>query len=372
MSSFVRGTALLVTSALPAFGLSVEAAPLPWLDTGALELDHSATLMLDHADTTDLPRRGDEASAWLLRRAAVQSTLTLSRRVSLEGELAFEDADNAWTWRDAFVALDLPDGWYASAGRQKQDFGLSHTASLRNSLSLERPQALDLLALPRADGLVLGREWGHGLLQAQWFRHEENDRAVDTYSLRGVHVRDDARYWHAGFSLSRSFLNGAEYRVDSPAQTALLEKGLRTSRITADEVLYTGLDTAWRAGRATLLAEGIHTRVTSRREGDREYSGAYAQAAWFLTQDQHRFGAGTLRGLRVSGGVAAEVVATLGWLDAFSRNDGFVSRTATVGLNFYLGRDLKLMVESGRVEIVQGEDRGEQGTLAQMRLQWRF
>ena len=112
--------------------------------------------------------------------------------------------------------------------------------------------------------------------------------------------------------------------------------------------------------------------VVSPREGDRRYTGAYLQGAWFLTPDRHELNDGTGGAVNPAGTYALDLVATWSALDALSRNDGFTARTVSAGVNVYFRSWLKVMAEVSGLEPGAGEYAGEAGLAALLRVQYRF
>tara|TARA_R110002167_G_scaffold30424_7_gene100624 strand:+ start:20296 stop:21336 length:1041 start_codon:yes stop_codon:yes gene_type:complete len=343
------------------------------LDTDDFGFSVGGAVLEDYTRSQDLIAKGYDFEQWSTRRASVEAKLEFGKRINLELELAWDEDEQVFAWRDAYLDFDLPDRWRIAAGKMKQNFGLTGSSSLKNLLTLERPMAGELLNLERAPGVYVEKGFDNALAEVGYFRAENDDGdIINSYIGRFVLSGEGDDYWHTGLSLSSQDYNGSNYRVKSRAETSVLSNFLESEKIKADRVDSWGGDAVWQRDRLSLIGEVNGTRVISPLEGDRHYDGVSAQLSWFLTPDQHRFDDGKFSSFRPAGTHAVELVGSWGMLDAFSKGDGFQANSTSLGVNYYYGRKIKLMGELSWFETTQGEYQGNEGMTMQIRMQYRF
>ncbi len=197
--------------------------------------------------------------------------------------------------------------------------------------------------------------------------------------------QDDGRTWlHLGLSGIQRKPDGDEYRVRSRPESSVAPFLVDTDVLAADRVNQVGLELAathgpvsvqaeWHQARVRLLATEDHDGQTS------SLSGFYVYVSWFLT-GEHRpynrqngtFGRVTPRsslGGDGHGWGAWELAARYAELDL---NDGPVKgghlRNATLGLNWYLNPNVRLMGNLIRADL---KEEGH-AHIAQMRLAFDF
>lgn len=348
-------------------------ADVQLLDTANVGFSVGATILKDYTRTKNLIANNLDFEQWSTRRAEIEAKFEYGKYINLELEIEWEEDDEEFAWRDAYIDLDLPDRWRIAAGKMKQNFGLSGTTSLKNLLSLERSMIAELLNLERAPGVYVEKGFDNALAEVGYFRAQNDDGdIIDSYIGRFVLSGDDDYYWHTGLSLSIQDYDGTNYRASSRAETSVLSNFLETEKIKAENVDSVGGDAVWQNGRLSLLGEVNGTRINSPLEGDRHYKGMSAQVSWFLTPDHHRFDDGKISSMKPAGTHAVELVGSWGMLDAYSKGDGFQSNSSSLGLNYYYRKHVKLMGELSWFETNEGKYQGNEGMTIQIRMQYRF
>lgn len=348
-------------------------ADVQLLDTDDFGFSVGGAVLKDYTRIQDVVGQDFDYEQWSTRRVSVDAKLEFGNRIDVELELAWDEDEQAFAWRDAYLDLDLPDRWRIKAGKMKQNFGLSGSSSLKNLLTLERPMAGELLNLERAPGVYVERGFDNAVAEVGYFYAENDDGdIINSYIGRFVLSGESDDYWHTGLSLSSQDYNGSNYRVKSRAETSVLSNFLETEKIKAERVDSWGTDAVWQRQRLSLITEVNGTHVISPLEGDRHYDGVSAQLSWFLTPDQHRFDDGKFGSFRPSGTHAVELVSTWGMLDAYSKGDGFKANSTSLGINYYYGRKIKLMSELSWFETTEGEYQDNEGLTMQIRLQYKF
>jgi phosphate-selective porin len=355
-------------------GRTAQAAPEATAEADAFfGFEASGVLMEDFTYLDGISRTGSIASQWQRRRAVLGAQLDFGKRVSLELEGGYGPVASSFEWRDAYVGFDLPRRFELRIGKMKPGFGLAHTTSLKNHVTVERPMATDLLGLERAPGVAFAASVGSARLELGSFRdHDDEGKRIDSVVARALYEHDADVYWHLGVSAGKQDYDRAVYRASTRAETDVMDTFLRTEKITAEQVHYSGADSVFQSGPFALRGEVIATRVISPKEGDRHYAGGYLQGAVFLTADRHEFKDGVGGAVNPAGTYALELVATWSALDALSRNDGFTARTLSVGVNVYYRSWLKVMMEVSGLRVGEGKYAGEDGLTALLRVQYRF
>ncbi|PCJ22565.1 MAG: hypothetical protein COA96_14060 [SAR86 cluster bacterium] len=340
--------------------------------TNKVKISYDGVFIEDFTYLDGVSRTQNEAGQWQRRRLALEVEFELDR-VSLVLDGGVGQGSDSFNWRDAYLFIDFPKKLELKIGKMKQKFGFSRSMSLKNNLTLERPQVLDLLNLDRASGVSLAASPENIKFEMSWFQSKnEDDELLSSTISRIVYAHEKEHYWHLGFSLARESYNGETYQVKSRAETDVMNSFLRTEKITAEKVEYQGIEGVWQRQRFMVVSELINNKIISAKEGNREYSGAYVQGSYFLTPDKHRLSDAKLRRLRLRGDSAWELVASFSYLDAFSLGDGFASSTTAIGLNYYHKSGLKIMGELNALKINQGQYDGETGLAVLLRMQFRF
>lgn len=368
-----RACAIGVAMLLPLPVFAAEGLSGWYSDPDDFRFELSGVLMEDFSYLRDIRRLQSPASQWNIRRSTIEAEIGLLQRLTLELDLGVDLEQKDVTWRDAYLDVDLPDKWALRIGKMKQSFGILHTTSLKNQLSPERPMALDMLTLERAPGLSLERRIGKALFSTAYFEAEDDDGETIASALgQFVYEPESYGFQQAGFSVATQDYNQATYRIRTRAGTDVMDNFLRTEKITAERVRYYGPNAAWQRGRFTVLGEALRTEVSSRKEGDRTYTGAYLQASWFFTDDQHRIEDGVLKRVKSGRRPAWELVSTWSRLDAYSQGDGFAGDTLGIGLNYYRSDGIKIMGELNQLDVRKGYQKDQSGLSFILRLQLAF
>lgn len=343
-------------------------ADKPWFDW-----DLNGVFIADGAWLDGLMERSTLAHDWRNRRTTLEATLEFGDDVDLVLDGGYNDED-PFAWRDAYVDYNIPGPYRLRVGLMKPEFGYSYSASLRNLITPERTLALDLLQLDRAPGLMATFSPGDHLLELGWYEDEDEEgETIHSSVLRYVYAHEgESLYWQGGASLAHSDYDGADFRIRTRGETRLMDNFLRTERITTEAADYAALEGVLQRGRALLQGELLVTKVDSPRERNRNFEGGYLQVSYFLTDDAHRFDNGLPQRLAPRDDHAVELVATASRLDAWSQENGFEAVTFGVGINYYYGRHLKVMLETHRLDMRRGRYNGEDGQAVQVRMQYRF
>ncbi|WP_369157389.1 OprO/OprP family phosphate-selective porin [Candidatus Thiodiazotropha sp. LNASS1] len=289
-------------------------------------------------------------------------------RLDLEGrlyadfiyEFSVDFSDGEADVKDAWFAYDAIYPWRFSVGHFKEPFSLEEMTSKRYLTFMER-------ALPNA--FAPGRSMG---IAARWsgeqmtfaaglFGDDYNDDADDegdegwgvTSRWTYAPLAEDRSAFHIGIAASyRKLDDEEEVRIDTRPESHLtdiryLDTGkLKQSRSTA----LLGLEGAWVSGPFSLQGEWMQAKIERDEGTEPTFEGWYLQVSWFLTGESRRYKQrsakfGRIRPLSDHG--AVEVAARFSSLDL---NDGEIeggsSDNITLGINWYINRQIRLMANA--------------------------
>ncbi|MCU7943107.1 MAG: porin [Candidatus Thiodiazotropha sp. (ex Cardiolucina cf. quadrata)] len=289
-------------------------------------------------------------------------------RIDLEGrlyadfiyEISVDFSDGEADVKDAWFAYDAIYPWRFSVGHFKEPFSLEEMTGKRYLTFMER-------ALPNA--LAPGRSMGIG---AQWsgeqmtfaaglFGDDYNDDTDDegdegwgvTSRWTYAPLAEDRSAFHMGIAASyRKLDDEEEVRIDTRPESHLtdiryLDTGkLKQSRSTA----LLGLEGAWVSGPFSLQGEWMQAKIERDEGTEPTFEGWYLQVSWFLTGESRHYKQssakfGRIRPLSDHG--AVEVAARFSSLDL---NDGEIeggsSDNITLGINWYINRQIRLMANT--------------------------
>lgn len=167
---------------------------------------------------------------------------------------------------------------------------------------------------------------------------------------------------------------GNNYQVRERAEVGTADTVVRSAEFIADNETLIGVEGLWRHNSAQLQGEYIATRVEERNGPDWNYSGYYITGSYLLTGELRRFRDGEFRSLRpLKDSGAWELVARHSFIDVRERDLGSKASVTTLGVNYYYGRHMKVMLAYLHPDI-SGSVRhnNTEGDALSMRFQLRF
>ena len=312
-------------------------------------------------------------------------------RIYLEGDLlddwSFkierEFAPGREGWRNLWIGYQPTRSLVFRAGNFVTPFGLEEVSSSSQSTFLER-------ALPSAiapsyqTGLGIrtrGRFGREGPDRWTWVtagyveslgKPEEDPHQSEHWGVASrftfTPLAERRRLVHLGVSVDYERPKGdSRYGISSRPESALAPTLLNTGSLQdVDDVISVGAEAATVLG--PFSAQGEYMRSTVRRSGqdgdgnarsDAAFDGWYVQASYVLTGEQRRYSAstGTFQGVKPKRRWGAlEVAVRYSTLDL---NDNSVSggdaKDWTVGLNWYLRENVRLMFNYIRVDALNND-----------------
>jgi len=279
-----------------------------------------------------------------------------------------------------FGIKDLPVLGNIRVGQFKEPFSLEEQNSSNNITSIERAN-VNLLTPSRSSGLMLYNNYADqrvtsavGLFRGadDSYGNYKGDGYAATVRLTGLpYINDDSsQLLHLGAGYSHRNDDTASYKFSSDHAMAPSTKH-KISNV--DDVNLLGLEAALKLNSFSLQSEWIGADVDAPAGGDLE--GYYVQASYVLTGESRSYDSiyGAFRGVSPSskfldnGGLGAWE-ATLRWsnLDYTDLNGGDEADSLTVGINWYLNKNVRALFNYTDVDLDNGEDANVFGTRFQI------
>lgn len=265
-------------------------------------------------------------------------------------------------WKNVWVSYSGIKHLTLKAGQMTAPFGMDELTGSNDTLFLERalPSAL-------APGLLVGAQgrysWKHGSATLGYFGNPVNVEFGKTPAtgrswigrLTWAPVHSSRQALHFGLAYEvRNIDADSAFRISASPETGLTRRTLfnTSNLINATRLERRGAEAAWALG--PMRAQAEYLRVDLQREGfaDSVYDGWYVQAAYLLTGEHRPYSVsrgnfGEVRPRHKWG--ALEIALRRSSLDLES---GFVTGgrgwNDSVGLNWYLGRNFRLMADYTR------------------------
>lgn len=320
---------------------------------GRFRLKPTARLHVDAAlfdeDSTPL-KDGAE-----VRRARLGATLTLFRDFTLKYQYDFVDEGRVL---DASFTYEGFDPLEIKIGQFKEPFSLEESTSSNNITFMERALPNEFasgynagieVATSGTNWSAAGGVFGDRVIK-DVFGAGDEDLSV-TGRLTYAPLHGEQRVAHFGVGASRRDVDeggGVRFATDPESAVADVNLVSTGSIRDVDEYYVGGLELAFVRGPVSIQGEFIHS-VLDRHggRGDLDFSGGYAYVSWFVTGEVRPYSIkrgnfGRIEPNRGSG--AFELALRYSILDL---NDGPVTggteQNATLGVNWYCGRNVRLM-----------------------------
>jgi phosphate-selective porin OprO/OprP len=280
----------------------------------------------------------------------------------MQYDFAGGDAD----FKDVYFGIkDVPVVGNVRVGQFKEPFSLEEMASSNDITSIERASA-NRLAPSRSAGIMLYNNYADsrvtsalGLFrgEADSFGNYRGDGYAATARLTGLPYRseDGSQLLHLGLGYSYRDDDTASYKLSSDHSLAPNWKHTITG---VENISLLGLEAALKLGSFSIQSEWVQTDVDASAGGDLD--GCYVQTSYVLTGESRGYDpkAGTFKGVSPAakfmedGGFGAWE-ATLRWsnLDFSNLADGQEIDTWTVGVNWYLNKNVRAMFNYSNADL---------------------
>ena len=320
-------------------------------DDNKSKLEVGGRIMLDYDNFDEVFNDGESGDDFSLRRARLSVKYRLNNNWKTKFQLSYDEKNEKFEEKDLFVTYS---GWKFSdvtLGKFKESFGLEYSTSSKNILTIERSMATNAFAPGRSYGVGLSSSnkkstWALGIFDAT-----AEDDFFNQYAVTGratyVPYKTKDNLLHIG--LSASWREGLEdrYQINENMEVYSAKKIVESANLPVDNMTNYGIEAAWQHN--SLLVQGEYfSQDISVKENtgtlDADFSGYYVQASYILTGEQHRYKKGRFVNLNPQGKYGAfEFVARYSELDAKDNNRGHIANNTTLGINYYLNKETRIM-----------------------------
>lgn len=328
-------------------------------ETDNFEFNLGGRLHLDAAQVDDTGVDIDEED---VRRARLELSMRFFDDWRLRVDREFS---NGGGWRNVWLSYDVNDDLTIKAGNFIAPFSMEDVGSSNETMFMER-SLVQALAPGFGMGLGASYEGRHFGLSGGYFTDaidaEDNNPAEkgDGVSLRATWSPIERREntIHFGLGLDRREFGAGDVRTISSGPEASLAPSVVTSGVLTnlDTSMSYNIEAAYSVGPLLLQGQFVSSTLERSVGGDVTADGYYAQAGWILTGERHRYGdaAGVFAGPRPhSDWGAVELAARISSLDLSEAGAGAsgVADDYTLGVNWYLGRNLRFMANYVHSEV---------------------
>jgi phosphate-selective porin OprO/OprP len=289
-------------------------------------------------------------------------------------DFAGGDAD----FKDVWMAHNnVPGLGTLKVGHFKEPMGLEVLMSSKDTTFMERALP-SVFTSERSTGIGMARTFSDarvGIAAGAFFEADGfGDGDEDGRNITGrVHGRpylneDGDRYVHLGASVSHREFDDS-LRIRQRPENHFPDRYINTNSFSADDALVLGGEAAVVVGPFSLQGELLHMDVgRPSGESDADFSGFYVQGSWFLTGEHRRYKAGSgifdkikpkenFNGFGKGGIGAWELAVRFSSIDLDDGTiEGGEEDNITLGVNWYINPNLKLMLNYIHGEIDRTED----------------
>lgn len=314
-------------------------------------------------------------SATEFRRARLYIGGTIYDNFEFKAQYDFADGDA--DFKDVYMAANnVPGVGQIKVGHFKEAFGLETLTSSKDTTFMERALPT-IFAAERNTGIQIARSFHDDRIGAALgiFR-EADDFGMgegDGYNFTGrLHGRpwlneEGDKFVHLGAAVSHKNVDGS-LRYRQRPENHMTDRYVDTLSFAADEALLVGAEAALVYGPASLQGEYMLSDVDATGMSDVQFDGFYLQASYFLTGEHRAYKAGNgifdkispnnnFKGFGKGGIGAWEVAARYSHLDLDDSDiRGGEESNITLGLNWYLNSNLKVMLNYIHGEIERDAD----------------
>jgi phosphate-selective porin OprO/OprP len=293
----------------------------------------------------------------------------INKQWQAELEVSFNGRDSGMVVDDAYITSNLSKYLTLTIGNAKEPFGLEKLTGLKYIPTIERSMATSAFAPGQQPGLGLsGRlykfTWAMGI-----FETDDGQDSRRTHALTGRLTFAPWSYrnrvLHFGLAGSSRNFHGGEYKILEAAEVHTSDEIITSAGVRADRVNLLGLEAACIIGPFSLRGEHMTLSVKTENGNNPGYSGYYLSGSYFLTGQSYEYKEGTFRGWKSQRSInisehspdrrpvvmnkrdrddALELVIRYSVLDAEHGNTGVWAANLTAGINYYINKKTRFMV----------------------------
>lgn len=333
-----------------------------WDVSGYLMLDYDQydSLFLEHSDESD--------EDFELRRARLSIKSTFADDWKTKLQLSYDDDE--FDVKDAYIRYD---GWNAidlTIGQQKEPFGLEKLTSSRNLLMIERSMASEAFAPGRSPGISFSGGEKRWNWQLGYFIPDEEESAI-TGRVSWQPWKKKNNFLHLGLAFSERELDAQEFRINESLEVHTSDSLLEGDNLVIDNQSLAGVEALWQVGGFSITSEWQTLLVTDTTSQQYEYEGGYLQLGYRFGGTGRKYKNGVPKGLKnLSQSGDWEVTFRASELHLNDEDES--AETLSLGVNYYLNNDLKLMGNYLKGTTFEGGAEQETGNAVSLRLQYSF
>lgn len=317
-----------------------------------------------------------------LRRARLSLKLPLGNNWSSKVQIAINEGEDSYETKDLYLRYKGFDFADIKIGQSKEPFGLENVTSSGNSLFTER--SLSTFALGRSKGINLSDanraySWSIGKYKVEQNGKvkADGDRA---YTARATisPINRDTSYIHFGLAYTNRDLQGAEYEIKTNGGVDSGFNFLDTRNIATETIVKKGAEAAWGRGPLSLQGEYQQLQIEALNTNQSAtYQGYYTQLSYFLTNDHRPYKKGRFSGVKPNSKQGAweltlrKTALQSVEIGSANNNDAIDIATTVVGVNYYLNKKVKLMLNAIDTETngISSYNQNPDGSALSLRLQ---
>jgi phosphate-selective porin OprO/OprP len=201
-------------------------------------------------------------------------------------------------------------------------------------------------------GIALTGDTNHLIWQMGVYESQDREDHGDTYAATGrlavVPWKTDAGFFHLGISGSYRDFDGEEFEIKESAEIHTADNIVYSDEIDTDHLILYGLETVFCKGPFSFQGEYMMAAVNAVEGGqdDAIFDGYYLAASWFLTGETRPFKNGVWDRVKPESAYGAwELVTRYSRLDAADNGQGSSADTYTIGLNWHINSNVRLMTD---------------------------
>ena len=382
-----KGKTAIAIAMTAALGVTAQAADndinVTWKDSLRLEtadgknkLRIGGRIHWDNAFSSDDDYMSDGDT---FRRARLYVSGQIQERYDFKMQYDFAGGDA--DFKDVYFGIKgVPALGNVRVGQFKEPFSLEEQISSNNITSIERAN-VNRLSPSRSAGVMFYNNYADqrvtgavGIFRGadDSYGNYKGDGYAATARVTGLPYKNDdgSQLLHLGVGYSHRDDDTASYKFSSDHAMAPSTK-YKISDV--DDTSLLGLEAALKLNSFSLQSEWIEADVDAATGGDLD--GYYVQASYVLTGESRSYdtASGVFKGVSPgtkfldNGGLGAWE-ATLRWsnLDYTDLNGGGEAESWTVGLNWYLNKNVRALFNYTDVDLDSGEDGSVFGTRFQI------
>jgi phosphate-selective porin OprO/OprP len=311
-----------------------------------------------HLDAASIDDNGVTTDDEEVRRARLELSLRLFDDLRLRVDREFAHGGG---WRNVWLRYDFSDAFNLKAGNFTAPFSLEDMGSSNDTMFMERSLAnalapgfgVGLGAFYEGENVTLSGAYLGDAIDVEDNIQPNKGQGV---ALRGTWspVKEDSQILHLGLGLERrEFDSGDTRRISSGPEASLGPTIVSTGTIAnVDTSSSTNFEAAYSAGPVLFQGQYISSDIERSVGADLSFNGYYAQVGWIVTGENHEYGTGGFAGPEPSNAWGAlELAVRVSSLDLADSATGGQADDLTAGVNWYVGRNFRLMANYVRSEV---------------------